>query len=42
MDPMREHGTQFVFKGKREHIAKVKIPSLTYPKLNLILKYHMI
>ena len=28
---MPEHRTQFAFKGKREHIAKVNIPSMTYP-----------
>ena len=31
-----------LFKGKREYIANVKIPNLACPKLNLILKYHMI
>ena len=30
-DPMAEHKTQFVFKGKREHIAKVNIPNIAYP-----------
>ena len=31
LDPMVEHRTQFTFKGKREHIAKVKIPNIAYP-----------
>ena len=30
LDPMVEHRTQFVFKGKREHIAKVNIPNIAY------------
>ena len=28
---MVEHRTQFAFKGKREHIAKVNIPKIAYP-----------
>ena len=28
---MVEHRTQFVFKGKREHISKVNIPSIAHP-----------
>ena len=31
LDPMVEHRTQFAFKGKREHIAKVNMPSIVYP-----------
>ena len=31
LDPMSEYRAQFAFKGKREHIAKVKIKNLTYP-----------
>ena len=31
LDPMLEHRTQFGFKDKREHIAKVKIPNIAYP-----------
>ena len=31
LDPMVENRTQFSFKGKREHIAKVKIPDTAYP-----------
>ena len=31
LDPMIEHRTQFVFKGKREHLAKVNIPNIAYP-----------
>ena len=30
LDPMVEHRTQFAFKGKREHIAKVSMPNITY------------
>ena len=31
LDPMVEHRTQFAFKGKREHIAKVNKPNIAYP-----------
>ena len=31
LDPMVEHRTQFVFKGKIEHIAKVNMPNIAYP-----------
>ena len=31
LDPMPEHRTQFTFKGKREHIAKVNMPNVAYP-----------
>ena len=31
LDPMVEHRTQFSFKGKREHIAKVNMPNIAYP-----------
>ena len=31
LDPMVEHRTQFAFKGKREDIAKVKMPNIVYP-----------
>ena len=31
-DPMVEHRTQFAFKGKKEHINKVNIPNIAYPK----------
>ena len=31
LDPMIQHRTQFAFKGKREHIAKVIIPNIAYP-----------
>ena len=31
LDPMVEHKTQFAFKGKREHIAKVNMPNIEYP-----------
>ena len=30
LDPMVEHRTQFAFKGKREHIAKVNMPNMAY------------
>ena len=30
LDPMPEHRTQFAFKGKTEHIAKVIIPNIAY------------
>ena len=30
LDPMVEHRTQFAFKGKREHIAKVHMPNIAY------------
>ena len=31
LDPIVEHRTQLVLKGKREHIAKVNIPNIEYP-----------
>ena len=31
LDPIAEHRTQFPFKSKREHIAKVNMPNITYP-----------
>ena len=31
LDPMVEHRTHFAFKGKRKHMAKVKMPSMAYP-----------
>ena len=30
LNPMVEHKTQFSFKGKREHIAKVNMPNIAY------------
>ena len=42
LDPMVEHRTQFAFKGKREHIAKVNIPNIAYPNQNITMKYHMV
>ena len=30
LDPMVDHGTQFAFKGKRQHIAKVDMPNIVY------------
>ena len=32
---MAEHRTQFAFKGKREHIAKVNIPNRAYPNQHI-------
>ena len=31
LDSMVEHRTQFAFKEKREHIAKVNMPNIAYP-----------
>ena len=30
LDTMTKHRTQFAFKSKREHIAKVNIPNIAY------------
>ena len=35
LDPMPEQRTQFVFKVKREHVAEVHIPNLTYPNQDI-------
>ena len=35
LDPMPEHRTQFAFKGKREHIAKVNMPNKAYPNQHI-------
>ena len=35
LDSMIEHRTQFAFKGKREHIAKVNIPNIPYPSQHI-------
>ena len=35
LDPMVEHRTQFAFKGKREHIAKVNKPNIAYPSQHI-------
>ena len=32
---MVEHRTQFVFKGKREHISKVSMPHIAYPSQHI-------
>ena len=32
---MPEHRTQFAFKGKREHIAKVSMPNMAYPNQHI-------
>ena len=35
LDPMVEHKTQFAFKGKREHIAKVNMLNIAYPNQHI-------
>ena len=35
LDPTAEHRTQFAFKSKREHIAKVNMPSIAYPNQHI-------
>ena len=35
LDPMVEHRTQFAFKSKKEHIAKVKIQNIAYPSQHI-------
>ena len=35
LDPMVEHRTQFAFKGKRKHIAKVNMPNTAYPNQHI-------
>ena len=35
LDPMIEHRTQFTFKDKREHIAKVNMPNIAYPNQHI-------
>ena len=35
LDAMVEHRTQFVIKGKREHIAKVNMPNIAYPNQHI-------
>ena len=35
---MIEHRTQIAFKGKREHIAKVNMPNMTYPSQYIDIK----
>ena len=42
LDPMVEHRTQFAFKGKREHIAKVNIPNIASQVNTMTLIYHMV
>lgn len=48
LDPMIENITQFVFKSKREHIAKEKVSNLTYPNEKTVIekpycsKHHVI
>ena len=38
LDPMVEHRTQFAFKGKREHMAKVNMPNIAYPNQHIDVK----
>ena len=48
LDPMVEHTTQFAFKGKREHIARVNTPNIAYPNQHIDIgiphssRYHVI
>ena len=35
LDPMVEHRTQFAFKGKRDHMAKVNMPNIGYPNQHI-------
>ena len=35
LDPVIEHRTQFAFKGKREHIAKVNMPNIAQPNQHI-------
>ena len=35
LKPMVEHRTQFVFKGKREHIANINMPNKAYPNQHI-------
>ena len=35
LDSMVEHRTQFAFKGRREHIAKVNMPNIVYPNQHI-------
>ena len=35
LDPMVKHRTQFVFKSKREHIAKANTPNTAYPSQHI-------
>ena len=48
LDPRLKHRTQFVFKDKREHIAKVNMPNIVYPNQHIDIeilhgsRYHVI
>ena len=35
LEPMIKHRTQFAFKGKREHVAKVNMPNIAYPNQHI-------
>ena len=38
LDPMVEHRTQFAFKSKREHRAKVNMPNIVYPNQHIAIE----
>ena len=44
LEPVIEHRTQFVHKGKREHIANINIPNIAYPSqdIDVELPHHVI
>ena len=35
LDPTVEHGTQFAFKGKKEHIFKISMPNIANPSQHI-------
>ena len=35
LDPMAKHRTQFAFKGKRDHMAKVNMSNIAYPNQHI-------
>ena len=35
LDHIAEHRTQFAFKGKREHIARLNMPNIAYPNQHI-------
>ena len=35
IDPIRQHRTQLVFKGKQEHLTKVNGPKIVYRYQNI-------
>ena len=42
LDPLAEHRTQFAFKGKREHVAKVNMLNIANQVNTLISKYRIL